>query len=118
MTFEIEGKIIAALPVKTGTGAKGEWKMASYVIEEVGAEYPKSCVFDVFGSEKIDKFALKVGDVVKAKLETTAREYQGKYFNSVKCWFISKGEGQNNDAPAQAAPQSAPAEEKKDDLPF
>ena len=31
--MDIQGKVIAVLPEKTGVSAKGEWKVQEYVIE-------------------------------------------------------------------------------------
>lgn len=54
----MQGKIIAVLPPREGTSARGLWKSQEYVIE-THDQYPKKMVFTVFGAEKIEQFAIK-----------------------------------------------------------
>ena len=56
--MEIQGKIIAVLPEKSGTSARGGWKSQQYVLE-TEEQYPKRCLFDVFGEDKIKQYALQ-----------------------------------------------------------
>lgn len=94
--MEITGNIIAVLPERTGTSSKGEWKCASYVLE-TQEQYPKKICFDVFGADKISQFNIKQGEYLTVSFDINAHEYQGKYFNSVRAWNVSR---------PQAAPQS------------
>ncbi len=45
--MELQGKIIAVLPAREGTSARGPWKSQEYVIE-THDQYPKKMVFNVF----------------------------------------------------------------------
>lgn len=56
--MEIQGKIIAVLPPKSGTSARGGWKSQQYVLE-TEEQYPKRLLFEVFGEDKIKQFDLK-----------------------------------------------------------
>ena len=51
--MEIQGRIIAVLPMKSGRTAKGEWKVQQYVLE-TDDKYPKRLLFDLFGENKIN----------------------------------------------------------------
>ena len=42
--MELQGKVIAVLPEKSGVSARGEWKAQSYVIE-THEQYPKKLCF-------------------------------------------------------------------------
>ena len=50
--MEIQGKVIAVLPERSGVSARGEWKSQTYVIE-TQEQYPKKMAFDVFGADRI-----------------------------------------------------------------
>ncbi len=53
--MELQGKIIAALPERSGTSARGEWKAQDFVIETHDA-YPRKMVFSVFGADRLSRF--------------------------------------------------------------
>ena len=61
--MELSGRIIAVLPERSGTSARGEWKAQSFVIE-THDQYPRKMVFDVFGAERLQRFNIKSGDEV------------------------------------------------------
>ena len=111
--MEVSGKIIAVLPVVTGTGAKGEWKKQTAVLETAD-QYPKKVAFDMF-NDKIQQF--KVGEEVTVHINIDAREWQGKWFNSVTAWKVEKGGTVSHEEPAPV--QSAPvAQQETSELPF
>lgn len=89
---ELTGKVIAVLPLANGVSSKTgkEWASQEYVIEEQNARYPQRVCFEVFGSEKIQQFALQLGDVVTAKFELGAREYNGRWYNKISCWGVER----------------------------
>ena len=87
--MEIQGKIIAALPERSGVSARGEWKSQTYVIETQG-QYPKKLAFDVFGAERITQFNLQVGDIATVFFDFDAHEYNGRWFNSVRAFNVEK----------------------------
>ena len=84
---EITGKIIAVLPTKSGTSARGtQWSSQTAVIE-THEQYPKRVAFDVLG-ERIAEFNLQVGEEVTVSFDINAREFNGKWFNSVNAWQV------------------------------
>ena len=84
---EITGKIIAVLPTKSGTSARGtQWSSQTAVIE-THEQYPKRVAFDVLG-DRIAEFNLQVGEEVTVSFDINAREYNGKWFNSVNAWNV------------------------------
>lgn len=135
--MDLQGKVIAVLPERSGVSARGEWKAQSYVIE-THDQYPKQMVFDVFGADRIAQFAIKIGDEIMVSFDITAHEYQGRWYNSIRAWNVQHidaaaqaaamggmqpGGAPFPPAPAPAAPAApayqAPAEEgSADDLPF
>ena len=87
--MEIQGKIIAVLPMKSGRSAKGEWKSQQYVLE-TDDRYPKRLLFDVFGENKINDFAIQEGDMVTVSFDTDAHQKDGRWFGSNRAWDVRK----------------------------
>ena len=134
--MDIQGKVIAVLPEKTGVSAKGEWKVQEYVIETHEA-YPHKMVFSVFGADRIARFNVQVGQEVMVSFDIDAHEYQGRWFNSIRAYDVRLVDPAAAPQATQAAPagfppqqaasaapagfppaQDAPAEDSSDDLPF
>lgn len=134
--MELQGKIIAVLPEKSGTSARGEWKVQEYVVETHDA-YPKKMVFSVFGADRISRFNIQAGQEVTVSFDIDAHEYQGRWFNSIRAFDVRQVDpasvgmqpgvvpgtafGPAPTAPVQPASQpisAASTEEKVDDLPF
>lgn len=87
--MEIQGKIIAVLPERSGVSARGEWKSQTYVIE-TQEQYPKKMAFDVFGADRIASFGIQFGEVINVSFDIDAHEYQGRYFNQIRAWNVTK----------------------------
>ena len=87
--MEVTGKIIAALEKKSGVAkASGNtWVAQEYVIEIPGI-YPKRVCFEVFGEERIKEFDIKVMDTLTVSFDIDAREYNGRWFNSLRAWKV------------------------------
>ncbi|WP_424036563.1 DUF3127 domain-containing protein [Prevotella histicola] len=134
--MDLQGKVIAVLPVREGTSARGPWKSQEYVIE-THDQYPKKMVFNVFGADRIDQFAIKAGEEVMVSFDIDAHEYNGRWFNNIRAWNIQRVDAAavQAGAPAAAAPvtsqpaspvatQAAPfpptqeGSDSADDLPF
>lgn len=113
--MDITGKIIAVLPTRSGTSARGtQWSSQTAVIE-THEQYPKKVAFDVL-NEKIADFYLQVGEEVTVSLDINARESNGKWFNSVNAWKVVReqvpaqgGYNTNPQTGAQAAQAAQPS---------
>ena len=91
--MDITGKIIAVLPTKSGTSARGtQWSSQTAVIE-THEQYHKRVAFDVLG-DKITEFNLQVGEEVTVSFDINAREYNGKWWNSVNAWHVTRVDSQ------------------------
>ncbi|MBO4820550.1 MAG: DUF3127 domain-containing protein [Prevotella sp.] len=141
--MEIEGKIIFALEPKTGTSARGEWKVQEFVLETLDGQFSRKMVFSVFGEERLQRFNIQVGQDVKVSFDIDAREYNGRWFNSIRAFDVrpatqqaptettpppfdnpfNAAAGVAPQQPATATPQQpadsfANSDESSDDLPF
>lgn len=130
--MEIVGKAIAALPVKSGVSQRtGEqWQSREYVIE-TQEQYQKRICFEVFGTDKLKEFNIRNNDLIKVHFDITAREYNGKWYNSIRAWKVEhvnqdgSAAGATANQVAASSPQApatqsaAPtAQGSDDDLPF
>ena len=133
--MDLSGKIIAVLPASSGVSQRtgNSWMSQDYVIEVPG-QYPKKCVFRVFGEDRIKQFNIQMGEDVTVSFDIDAHEFNGRWFNDVRAYNVVRGAAPVGGAPvqgaafAQGAPQDAtspfpPAPEpagegSADELPF
>ena len=95
--MEIQGKIIVVLPERSGVSQRGnQWRSISYVLE-TQEQYPKKLAFDVT-NDKIDQLNIQLGEILTVQFDINAREYNGRWFNSVNAWNVIR---QTQQAPAQ-----------------
>ena len=112
------GVVIAVLPERSGTSQRGEWKSQSFVIE-TQEQYPKHLCFEVFGADRIAQFNIKGGEKITVQFDIDARQYQDRWFNSIKAWNVIRPGQQapvqggynvgNHQTGSQAAQQAAMA---------
>lgn len=101
--MEVTGKIIVALPEMSGTSRAGNaWKKREYVLE-TQETYPRKIHFDFFG-ERADQFPLNVGDVIKLSFDIESREYNGRWFTSIRGWKSEPAVAAGMAAPMSGAP--------------
>jgi hypothetical protein len=127
--MELTGKIIAVMEPRGGVSARtgNSWKTQEYVLEVPG-QYPKRCVFNVFGEDRINQFNIQQGEDLTVQFDIDAREYNGRWFNDVRAYNVIRGQQPAVAPQAAAAPSAAtspfpPAQEpagegSSDDLPF
>lgn len=83
--MEISGKIIVESPLQTGVSKSGNnWSRKDYVIETAG-QYSKKIAFSVM-NDNIYKLGLALDQDVDIQIDIDAREYNGKWYNSINCW--------------------------------
>ncbi len=87
--MELQGKVIAVLPERSGVSARGEWKSQSFVIE-THEQYPKKLVFDIFGAERLSQFNIQSGEEILVSFDIDAHEYNGRWFNNVRAWNVQR----------------------------
>ena len=98
--MELQGKIIAKLPLVSGQGKNGEWKLQEYVLETTD-QYPKKVCFGLFG-DRIDKNPVEIDDFVTVSFDIESREWNGKWFTSVRAWKIEKVSTEPAASPTEA----------------
>ena len=88
--MDISGKIIAVLPLQSGQGKNGTWRSQDFVIETEG-QYPKKVCINLF-NDRIDKFPVAVNDIVTVSFDLESREYNGRWYNTIRAWNVKKNE--------------------------
>ena len=134
--MELTGKIIAVLPSNSGVSNRtgNPWMSQEYVIEVPG-QYPRRCVFRLFGEDRIKQFNIQNGEDLTIQFDIDAHEYQGRWLNEVRAYNVISGQVPvaapvaSPFPPAQSQPDAStapfpPAQEpaaegsSADDLPF
>ncbi len=122
--MELTGKIIAVLDERSGTSARTgtEWRVGSFVLETT-EQYPHKMCFEVFGSERLQKLNIQLGETLTVKFDIDSHEYNGRWYNTIRAFDVLRGPVSS--APAtQASSVDAPpfvpasSEDSVDDLPF
>lgn len=135
--MELQGKVIVALPARSGVSQRGEWKSQEFVIEYQEGQYPRRLCFNVFGEERLQRFNIQVGQYVSVSFDIDAREWNGRWFTDIRAYDVRLADPNANqpgmapvDAPVgqavDASSESNPpapfppqqAEEGTDNLPF
>ncbi len=127
--MDFTGRIIAILQPKGGVSKStgNEWKVQEYVIENHD-QYPRKMCFEVFGADKIAQFDIKMGEELTVSFDIDARQWQDRWFNSIRAWKVervaapSMGTAAPADVvpfpPADAAQVNFSETDATDDLPF
>ena len=105
--MDVVGKIIAALPPKSGTSqSTGKpWQVNTYVLQTT-EQTPRNIAFDVFGAERVEQYNLKVGDMVTVAIDIDAHEYNGRWYNQIRAWnVVNHASAQKPAAQPSPAPQ-------------
>ena len=121
--MELQGKVIAALPERSGVSARGEWKSQEFVIEYQEGQYPRHLVFTVFGADRLQRFNIQVGQTVLVAFDIDAHEWNGRWFTDIRAFDVRLVDP--NAVAAQApiqqnvvSPSAAPAVDANPAAPF
>jgi hypothetical protein len=85
--MEIKGTLHKILPEVSGTGARGEWKLQSFIIKTSGA-YPKEVCITAWGNY-IEKIPTTIGKEVTVFVNPSSKEYSpGKYNTELQLYKV------------------------------
>ena len=93
--MEITGKIRAILPAQSGVSQRtgNTWMSQEYVMDYFwwpNQTQPSQMLFKVFGEDRIKQWHLQLNDEVKINFHIEAHEYDGRWFNEVRCTNVQK----------------------------
>jgi len=115
--MDLTGTITVVMPAQSGVSQRSgnAWMSQEYVLEIPGS-YPKRMVFRIFGEDRIKQFNIQQGEQnVTIQFDIDAHEYNGRWFNEVRCYNVLRSVGQQ---PAQAQPAAAPFPPTQQAVPF
>ena len=116
MSLEIKGTVISVLELKSGISNDKEWTSQDFVIE-TGGEYPKKVCLNCF-----KKPTPKLGENVNVFFEPESREFNGKWFTTLKVWkFEVEGITTQSQSQQSATPKQddiLPTDTGLNNLPF
>ena len=105
--MEVVGKIIQVLPIQEGVGRNGNpWKLQGYVLETFD-QYPRKVHFEVFGEDRIKNNPCEIDQVVTVSFDIESREFNGRWYTSIRAWKIQQGDMTQAAAVPAAAPSAA-----------
>jgi hypothetical protein len=86
--MEIQGKLSQVLQPESVTSKAGkDWTQQTIIVETDG-EYPKKIAIQC-ASNLIDKIKdYQIGHIITCSINIESREYNGRWFTSVKAWKI------------------------------
>ena len=104
--MEFKGRIYKVLPEQSGTNREGkEWRRLDFIFEyfeRADDRYTDKVALSIM-NERIKECDLHEGEEVTIGFGHTVREYQGRYYNDIRCYKIEKAileakykENQNN----------------------
>ena len=104
--MDLTGKIIAVLEPRGGVSNRtgNSWKSQDFVIEVPG-QYPKKCVFTVFGEDRLNQFNIQMGEELTVSFDIDAHEYNGRWFNDIRAYSVVRGAAV---PPVAGAPEASP----------
>ena len=103
--MDLTGTITVVMPAQSGTSSRtgNPWMSQEYVMEIPG-QWPRHNVFRIFGEDRIRQFNLQQGEQnVTIQFDIDAHEYNGRWFNEVRCYNVLRSVGQQ---PYQQQPPS------------
>ena len=108
--MELTGRIIAVMEPRSGVSARtgNSWMTQEYVIEVPG-QYPKRCVFNIFGEDRIKQFNIQMNEDITIQFDIDAREYNGRWYNDIRAYNVVRGQAAPMvGAPMAGAPVASP----------
>ena len=117
--MELKGTIKKILPMQSGKSQKGnDWQKVEFVVEETGEAYPDTVCISAMNDHVQELMGINQGDLVNVEFSCRCNEYNGKVYNSISLFKITKIEGQQQAPAPQPFPQQGQTSNDNDGLPF
>lgn len=104
---------------KEGVG-QGNHTLLTILVEESAQQYPDSAVFEVWNETAVGvQQRFKVGDTCTVSYNNKTREYNGKFYNSLKAWKVGFTAPEVAQQGSEAQPQRVePAQQYSNNVPW
>ena len=110
--MEIVGKVIQVLPLQQGTSSRtgNPWTIKTIILE-TQENYPRKVAVEIFGDQRIADNPAEVDQIVTVSFDLESREFNGRWYTSVRVWKVLQGVQTTQAAPMQpVAPAASPME--------
>lgn len=115
--YTIKGVVITVSGERSGTSKAGKaWSSIEFTIRHGGDQYPKHASFILF-NDKTDLCPME-GEQVEVEFNVDAREWQGKWFNSLNAFKVVSEQAATVSGSQYHEDYLEPITQDKDDLPF
>lgn len=111
--MDLTGTITVVMPAQSGVSQRSgnAWMSQEYVMEIPG-QWPRHIVFRIFGEDRIKQFNIQQGEQnVTIQFDIDAHEYNGRWFNEVRCYNVLRSVGQQpyqqQAQPSAVSPQTS-----------
>lgn len=104
--MEISAKLYKILPPESIETKNGPLKKQLFVVETQD-QYPKKICFEIF-NDKVNLGQISEGSQVKVFFEPESREWQGKWFTSLRAWRVDTDGASGNAGGGQSYQQNEP----------
>jgi len=107
--MEIVGKVIQVLPLQQGTSSRtgNPWTIKTFIIE-TQENYPRKVAIEIFGDQRIADNPAEVDQLVTVSFDLESREFNGRWYTSVRAWKVLQGAQLSTAAPVQPVTPMAP----------
>ena len=108
--MEIVGKVIQVLPLQQGTSSRtgNPWTIKTFIIE-TQENYPRKVAIEIFGDQRIADNPAEVDQIVTVSFDLESREFNGRWYTSVRAWKVLQGVQTQVVAPVQPVSPASPA---------
>lgn len=109
--MEIIGKVISVLPLQQGVSARtnNPWSIKTIIIE-TQEQYSRKVAIEIFGDQRIADNPCEVDQIVTVSFDLESREFNGRWYTSVRAWKVQQGAITNQMPATNAAqPMAQPA---------
>lgn len=98
--MELLGIIKAVLPIQQGVNRKGAAWQKQEIVVETQEQYPQSLVISAINEKIAEVDGLAAGTPVRVIYNASAREYNGRWYNSLSLYKALRQDGRKGQ-PAQ-----------------
>jgi hypothetical protein len=86
--MEVQGTLKQILPIESGETKSGKDWQKQTIIVETQETYPKLIAIEVSEKALSRLQDYSIGQTITCSINIESREYNGRWFTSVKCWKI------------------------------
>ena len=86
--MEVQGTLKQILPLESGESKSGKAWQKQTIVVETQETYPKLIAVEVSEKALSRLQDYSIGQTITCSINIESREYNGRWFTSVKCWKI------------------------------